>query len=71
MSAVPNGSGFMAETIRLVKQQRLVLSAALLVGLVLIFLVHAPWVPVVMGCLLASVYAIARSVARSSAKGNR
>lgn len=71
MSAVRNGSRFMAETIRMLKEQRIILSSALLVGLVLIFLVHAPWFPVVLGCALASVLVVLRSIARNSAKGNQ
>ena len=61
----------MAETIRVMKQQRIVLSSALLVGLVLIFFLHAPVLPVVLGCVLASALVIARSIASNSAKGNR
>jgi hypothetical protein len=53
----------MEAPLRVLKQQRIVLSSALLVGLVLVLLVHAPVLPVVLGCLFASGFAIYRSVA--------
>ena len=71
MPGAAEGSGIMAEAIRVLKQQRLALSCALVVGLVLILLVHAPVLPVVVGCLFASGIAVYRSVAHTSAKGSR
>ena len=47
------------------------LSCALIVGLVLVLLMHAPVLPVLLGCVLASGLAIFRSVAKSSARGGR
>ncbi|HVP56174.1 MAG TPA: hypothetical protein VMU45_14385 [Candidatus Eisenbacteria bacterium] len=61
----------MAEAFRVLKQQRMALACALIVGLVLILLVHAPVIPVVAGCVLASGLAIYRSAAHTSAKGSR
>jgi len=55
----------MEATFRVLNQQRIALSCALLVGLVLVLLVHAPIIPVVLGCLFASGLAIYRSIARS------
>jgi hypothetical protein len=61
----------MAQAIRVLKQQRMALSCAVIVGLVLVLLMHAPVLPVVLGCVLASGLAIYRSMANSSAKGGR
>lgn len=61
----------MAEAIRVLKQQRMALSCALIVGVVLVLLMHAPVLPVVLGCVLASGLAIYRSVANASAKGGQ
>ena len=49
------------------KKYRIVISAALMVGLVLILFVHAPIIPVVAGCMLAVAIAMLR--ARSAGKG--
>jgi hypothetical protein len=57
----------MEAALRILKQQRMALSCALVVGLVLILLIHAPVLPVVLGCLLASGLAIYRSTTRSAA----
>ena len=70
MPAPGNGSRILATIITIFKQQRMVLSCALIVGLVLVLLVHAPVLPVVAGCVLASALIIYRSVA-SSTKGSR
>jgi hypothetical protein len=56
----------MEAALRILKQQRMALSCALVVGLVLVLLIHAPVLPVVLGCLLASGLAIYRSTARST-----
>lgn len=55
----------MEATFKVLNQQRIVLSCALLVGLVLVLLVHAPLIPVILGCLFASGLAIYRSISRS------
>ncbi len=55
----------MQQTLRVLNRQRVALSSALVVGLVLVLLVHAPVIPVVLGCLLASGLAIYRSISRS------
>jgi uncharacterized membrane protein YesL len=49
------------------KRHRFVLSAALMVGVVLILFVHAPIIPVLAGCLLAVAIVLVR--ARSGGKG--
>ena len=49
-----------------VKQQRIVLSCALVVGLVLVLLVHAPVLPVLVGCLFAMGVALFRSLSNSA-----
>ncbi len=57
----------MVETaMRVMKQQRLVWCAAILVGLVLILVAHAPVFPVIAGCLLALAITTVRSVLRNS-----
>jgi len=61
----------MTEAFRVLKQQRMALSCALIVGLVLVLLMHAPVLPVVLGCVLASGLAIYRSVTNHSARGGR
>jgi hypothetical protein len=61
----------MAEAIRVLKRQRMALSCALIVGLVLVLLMRAPVLPVLLGCVLASGLAIFRSRAKTSAKGSR
>ena len=55
----------MEAAFRMLSQQRIALSCALLVGLVLVLLVHAPLIPVALGCLFASGLAIFRSIQRS------
>ena len=52
--------------LRVMKQQRLVWSAAIIVGLVLILVAHAPVFPVIVGCLIALVITTLRSVLRDS-----
>lgn len=59
----------MTATFRVLKQQRMALSCALIVGLVLVLLMHAPVLPVVLGCVLASGLAIYRSVTNPSNRG--
>jgi hypothetical protein len=44
-----------------VKQQRLVLSSALIVALVLILLGQAPIIPILVGCLAVIVWSFVRS----------
>jgi hypothetical protein len=55
------------------KQQRLALSSALIVGLTLILIAHAPATPVVLGCVLVVLISIGRSLSnlRSAARGDR
>jgi len=43
------------------KEQRLVLAAAMIVGIVLIFGAQAPVTPVLMGCVLVLAIAVLRS----------
>ncbi len=47
------------------------LSCALIVGLVLVLLMHAPVLPVALGCVLASGLAIYRSVTNPSTRGGQ
>lgn len=56
-----------------VKQQRLVFSSALLVGLTLTLIAHAPATPVVLGCVLVVLISIGRSLSnvKSTARGGR
>ena len=56
-----------------VKQQRLVFSSALLVGLTLTLIAHAPATPVVLGCVLVVLISIGRSLSntKSAARGDR
>ena len=61
----------MEETLRVLKQQRMALSCALIVGLVLVLVMHAPVLPVVLGCVLASGLAIYRSTTNTSARGGQ
>jgi uncharacterized membrane protein len=56
----------MEATFRILKQQRIAASCALVVGLVLVLLIHAPVLPVVLGCLFAIGLAIHRSVSKST-----
>jgi hypothetical protein len=49
-----------------IKQQRIGLACALLVAVVLITVVHAPAVPVTIGCLLSLTYLIFKLWSRSS-----
>jgi hypothetical protein len=44
------------------KQQRLVVSSALIVGLTLTLIAHAPAAPVVLGCVLVVLLSIGRSL---------
>jgi hypothetical protein len=44
-----------------IKQQRLVLTSALIVAIALIFLARAPIVPTVLGCLAVIVWSFVRS----------
>jgi hypothetical protein len=48
----------------ILKQQRLAQSSAVIVGLVLITVVHAPIVPVIAGCLLAMGILVLRGLSR-------
>jgi hypothetical protein len=54
------------------KQQRLVVSSALIVGLTLTLIAHAPATPVVLGCVLVVLISIGRSLSniRSAARGD-
>ncbi len=54
----------METALRVMKQQRLVWSAAIIVGLVLILVAHAPVFPVIAGCLIALAIITVRSVLR-------
>jgi hypothetical protein len=55
------------------KQQRLVVSSALIVGLTLTLIAHAPATPVVLGCVLVVLISIGRSLSnvKSAARGDR
>ena len=55
----------MQAILKVLNQQRMILSSALIVGLVLVLLMHAPVVPVVLGCFFASGLSIVRSNFRS------
>jgi protein-S-isoprenylcysteine O-methyltransferase Ste14 len=46
------------------KQQRLAWSCAIIVGLFLVLVGHAPALPVLMGCVLAVAFAVLRSWSR-------
>jgi len=48
------------------KQERLARSSAVIVGLILIMVVHAPVLPVVTGCVLALGFSVIRSLSRQS-----
>ena len=52
--------------LRVMKRQRLVWSAAIIVALVLILVAHAPVFPVIAGCLIALATTTLRSVLRDS-----
>jgi hypothetical protein len=54
------------------KQQRLVFSSALLVGLTLTLIAHAPATPVVLGCVLVVLISIGRSLSnlKSAPRGD-
>jgi hypothetical protein len=43
-----------------IKQQRLMLSSAIIVGLALILLGHAPIVPTLLGCLIVAGWSLIR-----------
>ena len=48
----------------ILKQQRLAQSSAVIVGLILIMVAHAPILPVVVGCLLAMGIIVLRGLFR-------
>ena len=50
----------------ILKQERLARSSAVIVGLILIMVVHAPVLPVVAGCVLALGISVFRSLSRQS-----
>ena len=50
----------------ILKQERLARSSAVIVGLILIMVVHAPVLPVVAGCVLALGISVIRSLARQA-----
>ena len=50
----------------ILKQERLARSSAIIVGLILIMVVHAPLLPVVMGCILALGISVIRGLSRQS-----
>jgi hypothetical protein len=50
----------------ILKQERLARSSAVIVGLILITVVHAPILPVVVGCVLALGISVIRSLSRQS-----
>lgn len=49
------------------KQQRLAWSSALIVGMTLTLIAHAPVIPVVAGCILVMLSSLVRSWARPKA----
>ena len=55
------------------KQQRLAFSSAVIVGMTLTLIAHAPAMPVVLGCVLVVLISIGRSLAnaKSTARGDR
>lgn len=54
---------------RVLKQQRLAWSSALIVGMTLTLIAHAPVMPVVAGCVLVMVSSLIRSLARPKVAG--
>jgi hypothetical protein len=50
----------------ILKQERLARSSAVIVGLILIMVVHAPVLPVVAGCVLALGISVIRGLARQA-----
>ena len=50
----------------ILKQERLTRASAVIVGLILIMVVHAPVPPVVMGCVLALGISLIRGLSRQS-----
>jgi hypothetical protein len=54
------------------KQQRLAFSSALIVGLTLTLIAHAPTAPVVLGCVLVVLISIGRSLSnlKSAPRGD-
>jgi hypothetical protein len=50
----------------ILREERLTRSSAVIVGLILIMVVHAPILPVVMGCVLALGISVIRSLSRQS-----
>lgn len=59
----------METVLRVMKQQRMVWSAAILVGLVLVLVAHAPVIPVIVGCFLALVITALRSISSGAKDG--
>ena len=54
--------------LEILKKQRMAWSWAVIVGLFLILLVHAPVLPVIAGCALAIAISMLRSVPRSQVR---
>jgi MFS superfamily sulfate permease-like transporter len=54
-----------------VRQQRLAGSCAVVVGLMLIVVAHAPVVPVVVGCVVAVLMSILRSLKSRDTAGGK
>jgi hypothetical protein len=50
------------------KQQRLAFSSALIVGMTLTLIAHAPATPVVLGCVLVVLISIGRSLSNIKSK---
>ena len=50
----------------ILKRQRLACASAMIVALFLVFIAHAPILPVVAGCLLAMGLAVLRSLSRQT-----
>ena len=61
-----SGSATMSGTdFEITKQQRLAFGAALIVGVLLIFVGHAPVLPVIAGCVLTFAVSVFRSWSRN------
>ena len=52
------------EVYEILKEQRLARSAAVIVGLILVTVAHAPVLPVIAGCVLAMAITVLRSSSR-------
>jgi MFS superfamily sulfate permease-like transporter len=54
----------LGEVYEILKEQRLARSSAVIVGLILVVVAHAPVLPVVAGCVLAMAITVLRSSSR-------